>query len=190
MNSTKRLVLMQILVVTMAMLVAAATEASKPMILKLPIDFTETFSDCGFTIVHHIEGSITIHVFFDKNGDPATEIDNFAVKETFTNPANGMSFSTPDVGPGITTFHKDGSVTHADIGLISHIVLKGQGEIAAQVGKIVVTIDAGGNLTGIAFEAGKHDELLPAICAVLAWDQVSRLPPRCFRPVMKAARDS
>ena len=165
---TKRLVLTQILVVTMAMLVAAPTEAATPMILKLPTDFTETFSDCGFTIVHHVEGSITIHVFFDKNGDPAFEIDNFALKESFTNPANGMSISTPNVGAGIITFHKDGSFTLADIGLLSHIVLKGQGEIAAKVGRIVVTFDADGNVTGIAFEAGKHDALLPAICTVLA----------------------
>jgi hypothetical protein len=168
MNSTKRLVLMQILVVTMAMLVAAPTEAAKPFILKVPVDFTNTFSECGFTIVHQIEGSFTVHVFFDKNGDPAFEIDTFALKETFTNPANGMSISTPSVGPDIITFHKDGSVTSAAIGLLSHVVLKGQGEIAAQVGKIVATFDAAGNFTGIAFEAGKYDELLPAICAVLA----------------------
>ena len=168
MNSTKRLVLMQILVVTMAMLVAAPTQAAKPLILKVPVDFTDTFSDCGFTIVHHVEGSFTVHVFFDKNGDPATEIDTYALKESFTNPANGMSFSTPNVGPDIITFHKDGSVTVASIGLLSHVVLKGQGEIVARVGKIVFTFNAGGNFTGIAFEAGKHDELLPAICAVLA----------------------
>ena len=168
MNSRKRLVLTQILAVTMVMLVAAPTEAAKPMILKVPVDFTDTFSDCGFTIIDHIEGSVTVHVFFDKNGDPAFEIDSFALKETLTNPANGMSFSTPIAGPDIFTFHKDGSVTVASIGLIAHVVFKGQGEIAAQVGKIVVTFDADGNLIGIAFQAGKHDALLPAICAVLA----------------------
>jgi hypothetical protein len=168
MNSTKRLILMLVLVVAVAMLVAAPAEAAKPFIMKVPVDFTDTFDDCGFTIVHHVQGSFTIHVFFDKNGNPKTEIDTFALTESFTNPDNGMSFSTQDVGPNIISFKSDGSFTVATIGLVSHVVLKGQGEIAASVGKIVVTFDASGNMTGIAFEAGKHDELLPAICAALA----------------------
>jgi len=138
------------------------------LILKIPLDFTDTFSDCGFTIVDHIEGFFTIHVFFAKNGDPRIEIDTFSLKETVTNPANGMSFTTTNAGPNIITFHKDGSSTLAEIELVSHIILKGQGEIAAQVGKIVTTFDADGNLIGISFEAGKHDDLLPAICAALA----------------------
>jgi len=168
MNSTKRLILMLVLVVTVAMLAAAPAEAAKPFILKVPVDFTDTFDDCGFTIVHHVQGSFTIHGFVDKNGNPKTEIDTFALKESFTNPDNGMSFSTPDVGPDIISFKSDGSTTVANIGLLSHVVLKGQGEIAAVVGKIMFTFDASGNFTGIAFEAGKHDELLPAICAALA----------------------
>jgi hypothetical protein len=168
MNSTNRRILTAVLVFAVAMLGAAPMEAAKPFIMKVPVDFTDTFSDCGFTIVDHNEGSFTVHVFFDKNGDPKIEIDTFALKETFTNPANGMSFSTTDAGPSIITFHKDGSLTVADIGLVAHVVLKGQGVIAAQVGKIVATFDADGNFTGITFEAGKHDELLPAICAALA----------------------
>src|SRR5262245_40884362 len=132
MNSTKRLVFMQILVVTMAMLVAAPAEAAKPFILKVPLDLTATFSGCGFTIVDHVEGSFTVHVSFDKNGDPTFEIDTFALKESFTNPANGISISTVNAGPAIITFNKDGSFTEADIGLVFHIVFKGQGEIAVK----------------------------------------------------------
>jgi hypothetical protein len=167
MKSTKRSILMLVLVFAVAMLAAAPAEAAKPFILKIPVDVTDTFGDCGFTIVHHVEGFFTVHVFFDKNGNPRMEIDTFALKESFTNPANGISLSTPNVGPDIVTFQQDGSVTVASIGLISHIVVKGQGETAAQVGKIVFTFDANGNLTGVAFEAGKHEELLPAICAAL-----------------------
>jgi hypothetical protein len=168
MNITKRFILMLVLVVAVAMLAAAPAEAAKPFILKVPVDFTDTFDDCGFTIVHHFQGSFTIHGFLDKNGNPKTEIDTFAFTESFTNPDNGMSFSTQNVGPDIISFKQDGSFTVATIGLVSHVVLKGQGEIAASVGKIVTTFDASGNFTGIAFEAGKHDELLPAICAALA----------------------
>jgi len=168
MKSTKRSILMPVLAFAVAMLAAAPVEAAKPFILKVPVDFTDTFNDCGFTIVEHIEGFFTIHVFFDTNGNPRIEIDTFALKETFTNPANGISLSTPNVGPDIITFQQDGSVTVASIGLIGHIFVKGQGKIALSVGKIVNTFDADGNFTGTAFEAGKHDDLIPAICAALA----------------------
>jgi hypothetical protein len=168
MNSTKRSILVPVLVFAVAMLAAAPAEAAKPLIFKVPLDVIDTFNDCGFTIVHHTEGFFTVHVFFDANGNPRMEIDTFALTETYTNPANGMSLSSADAGPDIITFQQDGSATMASIGLISHIVVKGLGEIAAQVGKIVFTLDANGNITGVVFEAGKHDDLLPAICAALA----------------------
>jgi len=167
MKSAKSSIVTAVLVFAVAMLAVVPTKAATPFILKVPVDFTSTFSDCGFTVVDHNEGSFTVHVFFDKNGDPRIEIDTYSLKESWTNPANGMSFSTTDAGPGITTIHKDGSQTLADIGLVAHVVLKGQGKVAAQVGKIALTFDADGNLIGSAFEAGQHDDLLPAICAAL-----------------------
>jgi len=168
MNSRKRSILMPVLVFAVAMLAAAPAEAAQPFIMKIPLDVIDTFSDCGFQVVHHTEGFFTVHVFFDTNGNPRMEIDTFALTESYTNPANGISVSTRDVGPDIITFQQDGSFTVATIGLVSHIVVKGQGETAARVGKIVATFDADGNFIGIAFEAGKHDDLLPAICAALA----------------------
>ena len=168
MNRAKTSIVMPVLLFGLAILVAAPTEAAKPFILKMPVDFTDTFDDCGFTVVHSIQGFITVHAFSDKSGAPRFEIDTFALKESFTNPANGISLSTPNVGPDYITFQQDGSVTVASIGLISHIIVKGQGLKAASVGKIVITFDANGNFTGVAFEAGKHDDVLPAICAALA----------------------
>ena len=56
----------------------------------------------------------------------------------------------------------------ATIGLVGHVTVKGQGEIAAMVGRIVFTFDAEGNLIGTSFEAGKHEELLPAIRVALS----------------------
>ena len=71
MNRAKTSIVMPVLLFGLAILVAAPTEAAKPFILKMPVDFTDTF-------------------------------------------------------------------------------------------------DANGNFTGVAFEAGKHDDVLPAICAALA----------------------
>lgn len=169
MNILKRSILTPVLASALAMLATAPAKATQPFITKVPFDFTATFGDCGgFTIVDQVEGFLNVVVVSNKNGDPKLDINTFALKETFTNLANGMSFTTTDAGPNIITFHTDGSVTEATIGLVAHVVLKGQGEVAAQVGRIVATFDADGNLTGTSFEAGKHDDLLPAICAALA----------------------
>ena len=149
-------------------LAAAPAEAAQPEILKMPADFTDTFDTCGFTVEHHVEGHLTIHIFFDKNGNPRFQVNTFAFTESFTNPVNGMSITTRNVGPDKITFNEDGTVTVATIGLLSHVIVKGQGETAALVGKIVFTFDAEGNLIGTSFEAGKHEDLLPAICAALS----------------------
>jgi hypothetical protein len=167
MKSPKSSIVTAVLVFAVAMLAVAPAKAATPFILKVPVDFTGTSNDCGFTVVDHNEGSFTVHVFFDKNGDPKIEIDTYALKETWTNPANGMSLSTTDAGPLITTFHKDGTQTQAEIGLVTHVVLKGQGTIAAEVGRIVYTLDAAGEITGTLFEAGKNDDPFPAICAAI-----------------------
>jgi hypothetical protein len=167
MKSAKSSIVTAMLVFAVAMLAVAPAKAATPFILKVPVDFTSTSSDCGFTVVDHLEGSFTMHTFFDKNGDPKIAIDTYALKETWTNPANGMSLSTTDAGPLITTINKDGTQTQAVIGLLTHVVLKGQGTIAAQVGKIVYTLDAAGEITGTVFEAGKNDDVFPAICAAL-----------------------
>ncbi len=160
-------ILPPVLVFALTMLAISPTTAATPIILKVPVDFTSTFNGCAFPVVDHVEGSVTVHIFFDNNGDPKFEIDSYAFKETWTNPANGMSLSTTDAGPTIVTIHQDGSQTQALLGLVTHVIVKGQGQIAAQVGKIVFTLDANGNLTGTAFVAGKYDDLVPAICAAL-----------------------
>jgi hypothetical protein len=163
----KSSVVMPVLVFVLAMLAAAPAEAAGPFILKVPVDFTDTFNGCGFTIVHHTEGFFTIHVFFDRNGNPRMEIDTLSLKETLTNPATGVSLFTPDVEADIGTFQQDGSSTLAVVGLLGHIVIKGQGEIAAQVGRIVFKLDAAGNLIGVVFEAGQRDDFVPAVCSAL-----------------------
>ena len=141
MSIAKRLFLMPLLVLVVAMLAPAPAEAVPPSILKIPVDTTFTRSaPCGFPIVRHIEGHLTIHTFFDTNGNPRFEITNFALTVTFTNPANGMASTTPTVNTDIVTFQQDGSATLATVGLFGHFIIKGQGEVAAAVGKIVFTL--------------------------------------------------
>ncbi len=146
-------------VVALATLGASPASADKPDIFKIPVNFSETFSDCGFDVVHTVVGFVTIHDFFDEIGNLTVEIGTFSFTETFSNPANDTSIRTRDVGPDITTVSQDGSFTVATIG---------EGKLAGVSGTIVSSFDAEGNLIDIIFVAGPHDDLLPAICDALA----------------------
>jgi hypothetical protein len=173
MSIAKRLILMPLLLLVVAMLTPAPAEAAAPSILKIPIDNTVTRNFCGFTIVVRVEGHLTIHTFFDANGNPRLEIDNSALAVTWTNPANGMAITSRDASTDIVTFQQDGSATLVTVGLFGHFIVKGQGEVAAAVGKIVFTLDPEGNIIATTFEAGKHpaggvDELNSVLCSILA----------------------
>jgi hypothetical protein len=117
MSIAKRLILMPLLVLGVAMLTTAPVEAAQPTILQIPVDDTDTFNDCGFTLVEHVEGHVTLHTFFDNNGNPRFQVDTFALQDTTTNPANGMAITFPIVGPDIITFQQNGTSTVAVIGL-------------------------------------------------------------------------
>jgi len=151
-----------------SLLLASAATAAQPDIVKFQINFSETFSDCGFDAVHTTIGFVTVHDFFDQTGTLKVEIANFSFTETFANPENGASVRTQDVGPNILTVSKDGSFTVATIGLITNVVVPGQGKVAGESGRIVASFDADGNFIGVVFVAGPDDDFLAAICEVLA----------------------
>jgi hypothetical protein len=164
----RRLAAGMVTVVALATLGASPASAVKPDIFKIPVNFSETFSDCGFDVVHTVVGFVTIHDFFDEIGNLTFEIATFSFTETFSNPANDTSIRTRDVGPDITTVSQDGSFTVATIGLITNIVVPGEGKLAGISGTIVSSFDAEGNFIDVIFVAGPHDDLLPAICDALA----------------------
>jgi hypothetical protein len=152
----------------MATLNASPVAAVQADIVKFQVDFSETFSDCGFEAVQTVVGFVTVHDFFDKSGSLKIEIATYSFTETYSNPANETSIRTRDVGPDILTVSTDGSFTQASIGLITNIVVPGEGKLAGVSGKLVASFDAGGNFIGVTFVAGPHDDFLAALCEALA----------------------
>jgi hypothetical protein len=134
------------------------------------VDESFSFDDCGFTIEGRTTGFIRGHVFFDKDGNSVGVINNFALKVTYTNPETGETLTTPVVGPDIITFHDDGSVTIASIGIIASIVVPGEGLVAAQIGNIVFFFtDPEDEEPDVTFVAGPHEgDILAALCEALA----------------------
>ena len=121
--------------------------------------------DCGsFEITHSIEGRVRIFEF-----TPTRFQAVYHFIETFTNPANGKSLWTPNVGPDKTTIMEDGSAVLAIVGLISRLVVPGEGVVMQDVGRVVLYFESPDDQEpDVVFEAGPHDGLFPAVCDYLA----------------------
>ncbi len=125
-------------------------------------------STCGFPIATQWVGTFTTAVHVNKDGNPVFEIDTSpSFRTTFTNPANGTSFSTPNVTMNKTTFTQDGMtgtfVTH---GLAFRIVVPGQGVVFLATGRAV--FDQDGNLISIAGVNDAATGNFAGLCSALA----------------------
>jgi len=146
---------------------ARPARAEAPLIELFPINSTATFYNCGFPVVQHIEGTARLIVRFDKSGDPtvATVLDNTTI--TLTNPLNQKTVSGKRAFFGRQEYYQDGGITFVSAGLVSHLILPGEGLIAANMGYTRATFDADGNLLDFLV-AGEHDgRLRTLVCPYL-----------------------
>jgi hypothetical protein len=158
-----------VVVLVVGLLGPAPAGGLQPDVFRITVDEVITITDCGFDVELSTVGFITVHQFFNEDGNLVEmEIANFSLTQTFSNPATGESITTRNVGPDITSVNQDGSFTVATIGLITNVIVQGQGKLAGFSGVIVSTFDAEGNLVDVVFEGGPHDDFLAAICAALA----------------------
>jgi hypothetical protein len=151
----------------LALALAGAAVAAKPVILTIPIDETSVIRCQGFQLEESVQGTIKIRSF-SENGQIVREVVSVSLLHTVTNEA-GESLSTPDVGVDFVRINPDGSATLAVIGLVGRITVPGEGLIAADVGRVVFFFES---LTDeepdVLFQAGKHDDLTAALCEALA----------------------
>jgi hypothetical protein len=147
-----------------------SARAAAPSIFTIPIDESFSFDDCGFTIEGRTTGFIREHVFFDEEGNVVRVIDNFALKISYTNPETDETLTIPIAGPDIITLNADGSATVASIGIITRIVVPGEGLVAAQVGTIVLFFSDPEDVDpDVIFVAGPHEgDIFAALCDALA----------------------
>ena len=169
MNATRYRKLLFLLLITLLTLIPFTSAfAAKPVIFTIQVDDTFESGTCdGFTVIEHVEGTIKISTHFDQDGNFTMELIRFSLRHTYTNSETGETLFSPDVGIDKVTVHQDGAVTIAVIGIVTRIVVPGEGLVFAHLGRIV--FDA---FTGeVIFEAGRHDDLanlLPVLCSALA----------------------
>jgi hypothetical protein len=125
-------------------------------------DTTTGSSLCGFPIVLNFEGSFTVTLFFDQDGNPVTATLHAVDVGTATNPVNGKTLTghevvyiTADLVAGV----------EARLGIPFHFNVGGRSAVV-DAGRLVI------NRSGeTLFESGNHELLegdLAAFCGALA----------------------
>lgn len=141
--------------------------AVPPERITIPVDETWGFADCGFPIVGHTEGTMTVTRHLDGEGSLVWVLVNSNLRETVTNPATGESLSTPTVGITRVTVDEEGSRYVARIGLQVRFVVPGEGLVGTRVGRIITRL-AEGSPPEVVFEAGIFaPRLREVLCRVL-----------------------
>ncbi len=154
-----------------AMLVGTPAFAQPPTTETIDVDLTfvneELSAACGFDIVHHVEGQLKVFEYANAHNRVDLKI-GIHVHGSFTNAATGESVPYVHASTDTYTLHADGSETYVRAGLSGMLTVQGQGQMTADVGRIVLIFPADGGEPTVAFEAGIHDfGPLPALCDVL-----------------------
>lgn len=150
---------------------AAAAVAAPPQFFVVHVDDTfpsRTSEDCGFEILAHVEGTMRFTDFVDGDGVLTRTLATYpSLTYTFINAETGASVSSRSPDPEHYTWHADGSLTLWVTGLAMHWAVPGEGVIAAQSGRFVVTVDPDGEAAE-SEPVGRNDDYHAALCGILA----------------------
>jgi hypothetical protein len=155
-----------------ALALPLAGHSSPPTILHEPINDTFIDPACGFPLEIIAEGIAVVHLYLDEAGAFERAIITAPqTRLTFTNLWNGKSVWTPSVNT-VTAVEIDAdSGTSSLRGLFWHLILPGEGLIAADVGRLdlLFTRHADGSVTEeVIFSAGQQEgTFMPLLCDTL-----------------------
>ncbi len=158
-NSTARRLLVVGVLVALPLTLAATATANAPTTVDESFHRSiPNFIPCpAFTVRGEFDVSRTVMTFYDSDGAIVRQVTHVHFTGTLTNPATGKSI--PDEGNQVVIVDRTDGTT-ATIGRVRVVTVPGEGEILAQVGRVVR--DAAGNVIFIAgqqdFQTGNFDE--------------------------------
>lgn len=149
--------------------VSPAEAAGTVEILRLPVASTTTSSAaCGFPIVRTDTGELVVQVRSAQDGSQVVSIHSTNYQITLTNEANGKSITSTRAFLERDTVYPDGTDVHFEAGLVAHLVLPGQGEVATNAGYIVAVFDPTGEVVSIRTAGPDDGPIAPYACEYLA----------------------
>jgi hypothetical protein len=160
-------------VTALASVFATTAGAAAPQQTVIPIDDTFTVTGiCPFPILEHGEGTLRIIDFVDQEGNLVRELGLLpGFRVSFS--ANGTTLTTVSPSVSHITFNED-SATFTITGLSGHISIPGEGTVALDAGRLVVTFTDDQEPELIAengtfsFGFGDLPPIEEQLCAVLA----------------------
>ena len=154
----------------LALTLAKPVAAARPEIVTRNVDLKGLHSGltatCGFPIYRDIQGIVRTITHVDEEGNPTMVIDHAVFRGTLS--ANGKSLNVTVAGPTKILMNDDGTQTVILLGVVQRHA-PGAGIVAGQAGRVVMTVDANGEVLSVDFQAGL-DESLTEICEVLGPD--------------------
>ena len=153
---------------TATTLVALPARAEAPTTETFPVDDTRPApflsGACGFPVIRHSEGSVTVTDFTASDGTFTREITRFRLVDTFS--ANGHEIAGRTIQPILTVARPDGSLTVAFTGT-EMFTLPGAGPVIGSAGRLLLLFSVDGSEV-VLQEAGQVFGDPQAICSALA----------------------
>jgi hypothetical protein len=143
---------------------SAAQPSSETTYLDEQVVDTELCAD--FDVLTDISGHVRFAQYFDRHGDLVMEINNFAIRFSYS--ANGNTVNVVDTGVDLVSFFDDGSVTVAITGNLQLVTAGGDGVVGGETGRLLLGISATGEVTVISERGKRAGDRVAAICALLA----------------------
>lgn len=131
-----------VLVLTVISPVLAAKPSSETIILD-PSPIVDS-GLCRFDVTVVASGRIRFSVFFDKAGNVVKEVNNFAIRVSYS--ANGKTVNVVDTGVDLVKFGADGSFTVAVTGNIQLATDAGTGVISGSAGRTLLLLTPTGEV--------------------------------------------
>jgi hypothetical protein len=165
----RRILLLLMIVAAMVATMAASAAATKPDVLEsdVPVEGDVVVADCSafgvgnFQVHDEFVFDFTGKLFFDKNGEPVSIVEQIRGTDTFYSPQTGKEFTSRFQN----TEHIDLTTNTAAVtGVVSLLTVPGSGAVLLDVGRIVFQ---GGEVT---FQAGPHQLVegdLEGLCEAL-----------------------
>jgi hypothetical protein len=119
---------------------------------------------CGFEVTRHVEGTLTVHTFYDVEGNFVRELDSYHLTETLS--ANGQTLVGRTVQNILVTLYSDGSFAVAFMGADFRLSVPGAGISFGSVGRFMLLFDSNGDVQ-VVQDVGDARANYDAICAAL-----------------------
>src|SRR5262249_50096285 len=128
----------------------AIASADEVLHFTFPLDIVSTSNVCGFPVQREESGVLRETIRLSASGRIVDQIEVSDYRITFTNLVNGKSIWTTRGLMERDTFYTDGTDVHFEAGLVSHLVVPGEGLVATNTGTITAVFDSNGDL--VSFE--------------------------------------